>query len=91
MMPLFASAGLTASSPRSIHQACSGILTFEDGYYELKPDAGSGLWCDAYVAERLVGRVLKACAVRSRCHIEGSVRGHGVFYWFHISLVTKPN
>jgi len=90
MMPLFAGSGLTASPPRSIHQACSGVLTLEGGYYELTPDAGSGLWCDAYVAEKLVQRVLKACTVGSRCHIEGSVRGHGVFYWIHISSVTSP-
>jgi len=89
VIPLFASSGLTASPPRSIHQACSGVLVLEGGYYELKPDAGSGLWCDASVAKELVGRVLKACAVGSRCHIEGSVRGHGVFYWLHISSVTS--
>jgi hypothetical protein len=88
MVPVFVSAGLTASPPRLIHQACNGILTLDGSYYELKPDAGSGLWCDASVAKELVGRVLKACTVGSRCHIEGAVRGHGAFYWFKISSVT---
>jgi hypothetical protein len=73
MMLPFVGSGLTASLPRAIHQACSGVLTLEDGYYELTPDAGSGLWCDANVAEEL----------------EGSIRGHGIFYWTRISSITR--
>jgi hypothetical protein len=87
IVPLFAGPGVTAS-PQSIHQNCNGILTRDEDGYQLRPDAGSGLWCDSYIAGELVQRVLKACAVGSRCHIKGSVRGHGVFYWLQISTVA---
>jgi hypothetical protein len=89
MAPLLAGTGLAASAPRSIHQSCNGVLTLDGGFYELKPDPGSGTWCDSYVADGLAKRVLKACAVGDRCHIEGSVAGHGAFYWIHISSVRK--
>jgi hypothetical protein len=89
LTPLLAGPGLTASAPKSIHQSCSGVLTLEAGFYELKPDAGAGTWCDSYVSDGLVQKVLKACTVGDRCHIEGSVVGHGAFYWTRISSVRK--
>jgi hypothetical protein len=77
-------------------QVCSGVLTKdEDGGHLLKPDAGSSLWCDAYIGDDFhtgdasVSRVLKVCAVGGRCHIEGSFVGHGVFFWKHISSVSR--
>ncbi len=88
-MPLVLSAGLAAPAARSIPQACSGVLTLEDGYYQLKPDAGATAWCDSNVSQELIPLVLKACKVGSRCRIVGSVQGHGVFYWMHISSVTR--
>ena len=90
MMLLYVTTGLTASSPRAIHQACGGVLSLDDGYYALKPHAGAGLWCDAYIPDELVHKVLKACAVGRQCNIKGSVRGHGAFFWTHISAVSSP-
>jgi hypothetical protein len=84
--------GPGSSAPGS-RQACSGVLTQDEGGYMLKPDPGSkSLWCDAYIGEdkgsSLAQRVLKVCVIGSRCHIEGSFRGHGVFYWTQISSVS---
>src|ERR1700722_5457711 len=67
---------------------CDGVLVLHDSYYRLEPDAGSGPWCDSSITGELVQRVLKACAVGSRCHIDGSVIGHGEFSWFHIRSVA---
>jgi hypothetical protein len=33
--------------------------------------------------------VLRTCAVGSRCHIDGSVHGHGLFEWYRIRSVTR--
>ena len=69
------------------YQSCSGILSVSEGEYKLKPDAGSGLWCDASISSgeygraNLVPKVLKVCAVGSRYRIKGTFEGHGVFYW----------
>jgi len=82
---LFPSGGAAAAS--SIRQDCTGVLDQDGGDYKLRPDIGSGLWCDSGIAGKLVSRVLKACTLGSRCHIKGSVSGHGVFYWLKISLV----
>lgn len=78
------------------YQSCSGILTVSEGEYKLKPDAGSGLWCDAIISsgeyidgENLVPKVLKVCAVGSRCRIKGTFVGHGVFYWNRILGVSR--
>ena len=71
------------------HVVCSGVLTINDGYYQLNPDVGSGPWCDSSITGKLVKRVLKACGVGRRCHIEGSVIGHGEFSWFRIRSVTN--
>jgi hypothetical protein len=72
------------------HQVCNGVLIKDEEGYLLKPDAGSSLWCDAYIdgdfGDASVSRVLEVCAVGRRCHIEGSFTGHGVFYWRHVSL-----
>ena len=81
------------SSATATRQACSGILTHDSGGYLLKPDPGSkSLWCDAYIGEdeksSLARRVLKTCVIGSRCHIEGSFRGHGVIYWTQITSVS---
>jgi hypothetical protein len=83
--------GAGSSAPVS-RQACSGVLTHDVGGYMLKPDAGSkSLWCDAIIGfeERssFAQRVLKTCMIGSRCHIEGSFKGHGVFYWTQISSI----
>jgi hypothetical protein len=85
-----ANAGLSAPAQR---QACSGVLTQDDSGYLLKPDPGSkSLWCDAYIGDdknsSLAQRVLKTCMIGRRCRIEGSFRGHGVFYWTNISSVS---
>jgi hypothetical protein len=87
ILPLFTGPG-SAAAPRAIHQNCNGVLTQQDGFYSLTPDPGSGEWCDAYVSDKYVHRVLKVCAAGSRCHISGSVRGHGNFYWTSISSVA---
>ena len=71
-----------------IRQSCTGVLTVENGFYKLEPDAGSVLGCDSFLSENLVQTVLRVCAVGGRCHIDGSVRGHGVCYWLNISSVT---
>jgi hypothetical protein len=75
-------------APLSKYQACSGTLVEGDDGYMLKPDAGAGSWCDAIISsgeyiggDNLVPKVLKVCAVGSRCRIKGTFEGHGVFYW----------
>ena len=81
----------------AIRQVCSGVLTKVESGYLLKPDAGSSLWCDATFgdennygdADASVWHVLQVCELGSRCHIEGSVIGHGVFYWKHVSSVSR--
>jgi len=77
----------TPASAQTIRQDCRGVLTRDEDSYHLKPDPGSALWCDSYVAGDLLHKVLKVCTVNGRCHIKGSVRGHGVFYWVRISSV----
>lgn len=86
-----------AQAAPSKSQSCSGVLVQQDGEYQLKPDTGSGLWCDAIISTgeyiggaNLVRQVLKVCTVNSRCRIEGSYEGHGVFYWNKISKVSRP-
>jgi hypothetical protein len=85
------------AKPKSQFQSCTGVLVLEDdGEYGLKPDDGSTPWCGANVnsgeyigGENLVPRVLKVCPVGSRCHIEGTFEGHGVFYWNKITAIKK--
>jgi hypothetical protein len=84
------------SLPIGRYQSCIGILTVSEGEYKLKPDAGSGLWCDAIISSgeyiggaNLVPKVLKVCAVGSRCRIKGTFEGHGVFYWNKILEVAR--
>jgi hypothetical protein len=81
---------------RGRYQSCSGTLIVSEGEYQLKPDAGSGLWCDAIISTgeyiggaNLVPKVLKVCAVGNRCRIKGTYEGHGVFYWNKI-LEVRP-
>jgi hypothetical protein len=94
---LMALTGASHAGTKIKYQSCSGILTVsEDGEYQLKPDAGSGLWCDAIVSTGehiggpdLVPQVLKVCTVNSRCRIKGTYEGRGVFYWNKISEVRR--
>ena len=72
---------------QTIRQNCRGVLARDEGGYHLKPDSGSALWCNSYIAVELLQKVLKVCMVDSHCRIKGSVRGHGVFYWVRISSV----
>src|SRR5262249_2431089 len=87
---------LTSHHANAKYQSCSGVITVSEGEYRLKPDAGSGLWCDAIISsgeyiggENLVPKVLKVCTVGSRCRIKGTYEGHGVFYWNNILGVSR--
>jgi hypothetical protein len=71
-------------------QTCSGVLVeSEPGYYNLNPDIGSGLWCDADIAEDLSSKVLKVCPVGVRCRIKGTVHGRGAFSWIKITSIQN--
>ena len=92
MVPLVAPIQSAFAEP-SLRQACTGVLIRDKAGYLLKEDAGSkSLWCDAYIGEGenspLVQRVLKTCALGSRCRIVGSFQGHGIFYWRRIWSVS---
>jgi hypothetical protein len=84
---VFITSATTPASAQTVRQNCRGVLTRNEDGYHLKPHSGSALWCDSYIAGDLLQKVLKVCAVDSHCHIKGSVRGHGVFYWVRISSV----
>jgi hypothetical protein len=76
-------------------QSCTCVLKHNDYGYLLQADPNSkSMWCDSYIGETddsaLAKRVLKTCSVGSRCHIEGSFVGHGVFYWTRITKVNNP-
>jgi hypothetical protein len=93
MLLLIASTAVATSSPEQ-RQTCQGVLALDETGYLLRPDPGSkSLWCDAYIGfekdAALARRVLQACTLGSRCHIEGSFQGHGVFYWTRISSVYQ--
>ena len=70
------------------HQSCSGSIIRGNEGYQLDPDSGSEPWCSSAIPQALLQQVLRACAVGTRCHIEGSVRGHGLFEWYRIRSVT---
>jgi len=71
------------------HQSCSGSIIRGDEGYQLEPDAGSEPWCNSAIPQALLQKVLRTCAVGSRCHIDGSVHGHGLFEWYRIRSVTR--
>ena len=71
------------------HLSCSGSIIQGNDGYQLEPDAGAEPWCSSGLPQRLLQKVLRTCAVGSRCHIEGSVRGHGLFEWYRIRSVTR--
>jgi len=82
---------IAAAQP--IRQSCTGVLISTANGYQLKPDANSDLWCDAYLSDQFVSkeairRVLHACKVGDRCRIAGMARGPGVFFWTQISSVS---
>jgi hypothetical protein len=71
-------------------QICDGVLTKDGDEYSLNADPSSkSLWCAAVLQGEPARHVLKVCAVRDRCHIEGSFAGHGIFYWTRITKVRK--
>jgi hypothetical protein len=89
---LFGSTGTIAKMPTYL--TCRGVLVHEDGEYQLKPDTGSSLWCDADISDEFglkgsVSRVLDTCKLGGRCEIEGVVNGHGAFYWVKLSSVRS--
>ncbi|MGO9358436.1 MAG: hypothetical protein ACLP1D_12300 [Xanthobacteraceae bacterium] len=68
--------------------SCAGSVIHGNEGYQLEADAGSAPWCDSAIPPKLLPRVLRTCAVGNRCHIEGSVRGHGLFEWYRIRSIT---
>jgi hypothetical protein len=52
-------ASYSANAIMNKYQSCSGTLISTEEGYKLKPDAGSGLWCDAIInsGEYRCGRV----------------------------------
>jgi hypothetical protein len=93
MLLLITSTSVATSTPKQ-RQACDGTLALDESGYLLRPDSDSkSLWCDSYIGSEknsaLAQRVLKACVLGSRCHIEGSFQGHGLFYWTQISSVYR--
>jgi hypothetical protein len=73
--------------PKNSQFNCSGILIQGEGTYQLKPDEGMLVWCDAEIEGKDKGRILDACTVGNRCEIKGVIRGHGAFLWVKITSV----
>ncbi len=86
------SAGAQAKDKWDLNRlSCTGVLSLDDGAYQLQAEPGAAPWCDASIEGALIQRVLKSCTVGQRCHIEGAVVGHGAFSRLRIRTVARPD
>ncbi len=82
--------GQVHAQTSEMKQTCEGVVAFdEDGMLQLMDVSDSASpWCTAYIGEdrssKVAGDVLAQCPVGTRCIVEGSFTGRGIFFWTKI-------